>query len=372
MFLVVSISGGLVGFLSNAAESLASIPSQLAQTLPRAANYFMSYVLVKALTGSSSALLQPVTLCAQLLSDSRDITPRQKWQRQARFASIEWACLFPPLTNIAVIGIAFSVIAPMVLPFVLFAFVLYWFAHRYNVLYVYRYDYESGGRFFVAALNQLFTGLYVMELCLIGHFFVATDEGGKSACVPHGIATIAVLALTAAYQVYMNRTFQSLMDYLPVCGGACEEVSTDDQSRNQNRYDRGDPSERCRVDTPRIRGRPGERSDAGRAGCEEGNQSTERRSSAEAAGYHVTERSGLTLRDIYESVDKIVWSYADTPQPIIWIPRDEYGISADEILSTARRTDNIRMSDDGAWLDDAGKVKLEPCQPGQNKSDASR
>ena len=84
MFLVVSVSGGLLGFLSEAAESPKSVPSQLAQTLPKAANYFISYVLVKGLTGSSGALLQPVTLCAQLISDFYDVTPRQKWQRQAR------------------------------------------------------------------------------------------------------------------------------------------------------------------------------------------------------------------------------------------------------------------------------------------------
>jgi hypothetical protein len=247
MFLVVSISGGLVGFISDAAESPKSVPTQLAQTLPRSANYFMSYVLVKALTGSSSALLQPVTLCVQMISDSRDVTPRQKWQRQARLASIEWARLFPPLTNIAVIGIAFSVIAPLVLPFVSFAFVLYWVAYRYNVLYVYRYDYESGGRFFVAALNQLFTGLYVMEVCLIGHFFVTVGDEGRPTCVPHGIAMIVVLALTAAYQVFMNRTFKSLTEYLPVCGDVYRDVLATNRSGNEDHYDQGKRSEKARL-----------------------------------------------------------------------------------------------------------------------------
>ena len=72
-----------MGFLANAAGDPKSVPSQLAQALPRAANYFMSYVLVKALSGTASALLQPVALLGQIVSRFQDVTPRQKWRRQA-------------------------------------------------------------------------------------------------------------------------------------------------------------------------------------------------------------------------------------------------------------------------------------------------
>jgi hypothetical protein len=323
MFLVVSISGGLVGFLSNAAESPKSVPNQLAQTLPRAANYFMSYVLIKALTGSSSALLQPVTLCVQLISEYRDITPRQKWQTQYKFASIEWACLFPPLTNIAVIGIAFSVIAPLVLPFVSFALVLYWLVYRYNVLYVYNYDFESGGRFFVAALNQLFTGLYVMEICLIGHFFVTVNDEGNSNCLPHGIAMTGVLVLTVAYQIFTNRTFHSLTEFLPVCGDVYRDSLTTSQVGD------GDRSVLC--------ARPG---------------------GGETDEPLVIERSGAEEDD-----DHKVRLEDDALEPIVWIPKDGYGISEDEVRLTA---DSIKVSDDGACLDDEGKVEISTCPPEQN------
>lgn len=218
MFLVVSISSSLTSFMTGAANSPKSVAAELAQTLPKAANYFMSYVLIKALTGSSSALLQPYTLLVQCFSPILDVTPRQKWQRQTILATIEWARLFPPLTNIAVIGIAFSVVAPMVLSFVSLAFTLYWLVYRYNVLYVYQYRFDSGGRFFVLAVKQLFVGLYMMELCLIGTFFLATDAQGQSNCTPQALAMIAVLFLTLTYQYFLNHTFEGLLNYIPVCG----------------------------------------------------------------------------------------------------------------------------------------------------------
>jgi hypothetical protein len=218
VFLVVSISGSLICFLTGAAESPKSVSAELAQTLPKAANYFMSYVLIKALTGSGSAILQPYTLLVYCSSLVFDVTPRQKWERQAKLATIEWARLFPPLTNIAVIGIAFSVVAPIVLIFVSLAFTLYWFAYRYNVLHVYQYTFDSGGRFFVSAINQLFAGLYVMELCLIGIFFLAEGLQGQPACAAQAFAMIAILLLTIAYHCFLRQTYGALLHHLPVCG----------------------------------------------------------------------------------------------------------------------------------------------------------
>ena len=184
----------------------------------------MSYVLIKALTGSGSALLQPYTLLIHCVSPMVDVTPRQKWERQARLATIEWARLFPPLTNIAVIGIAFSVVAPVVLVFVSLAFALFWFVYRYNVLYVYQYSFDSGGRFFVSAIKQLFAGLYVMELCLIGIFFLARGPQGHPTCTAQAFSMMAILLLTAAYHYFLRHTFGALLHHLPVYGNVKTEV----------------------------------------------------------------------------------------------------------------------------------------------------
>lgn len=124
--------------------------------------------------------------------------------------------LFPPLTNVAVIGIAFSVIAPLVLAFTSLFFAVYWLFCRHNVLYVYQYEHDTGGHFFVAAVHQLFAGLYVMKLCLVGVFFIAHGPDGQPSCIPHGIIMAMVLTLTAAHQYFLKRTFDPLMRYLPI------------------------------------------------------------------------------------------------------------------------------------------------------------
>lgn len=54
--------------------------------------------------------------------------------------------------------------------FNIITFSLFWLVYRYNTLYVTKFRFDTGGLLYPTAINQLFTGLYLMELCLIGLF----------------------------------------------------------------------------------------------------------------------------------------------------------------------------------------------------------
>jgi hypothetical protein len=91
-----------------------------------------------------------------------------------------------------------------------------WIAQRYNMLYVTRFKLDTGGLLYPRAINQTFTGLYVMELCLIGLFFLVRDNNGNAACIPQAIIMIASIFLTAGYQVLLNWSFGPLLLHLPI------------------------------------------------------------------------------------------------------------------------------------------------------------
>nr|OQO26374.1 hypothetical protein B0A51_06936 [Rachicladosporium sp. CCFEE 5018] len=217
IFLVVSISGGLLSFFSKAASDPLGVASNLAQTMPKAANYFFSYLTIQGLSNSASALLQVGTLFGWfVLGPLLDSTPRAKWRRQTTLPEVKWGSFFPPFTNFAVIGIIYSVIAPLIMFFMIIIFGLYWIVYRYNVLYVYRFREDTGGVLFPQAVNQLFTGLYIMEVCLAGFFFLARDQNQNASCVPQGIIIIIVGLFTVIYHFMLNQTFAPLLRYLPI------------------------------------------------------------------------------------------------------------------------------------------------------------
>src|SRR5699024_7490297 len=103
-----------------------------------------------------------------------------------------------------------------ILIFNVITFGLFWFVYRYNTLYVTKFRFDTGGLLFPKAINQLFTGLYVMEFSLIGLFFLVRDVEGRVACEGQAICMIVVLVLTVGYQLLLNEAFSPLIRYLPI------------------------------------------------------------------------------------------------------------------------------------------------------------
>jgi len=216
VFLVVSISGGALAALTNV-KDITSIPNTLATQLPKAANYFFSYMILQALSTSSGTLLQIATLIMwYLLPKLFDNTARQKWKRNTTLPTVTWGKFFPVYTNFACIALIYSVVSPIIIIFAIITFTLLWIAHRYNMLYVTRFQLDTGGLLYPRAINQTFTGLYVMQLCMFGLFLLVRDENDNASCIPQAIIMIIALVFTVLYQFLLNMSFGPLLNYLPI------------------------------------------------------------------------------------------------------------------------------------------------------------
>ena len=243
VFLVVSISSGISAVVQEISHSPQQIPSVLASNLPKASNYFFSYLLLQALSTSAGALVQGLNLIKWfILAPLLDSTARQKWRRQTNLPDVQWGSFFPVYTNFACIGqstpmlmrspcrsitdlmlgLIYSVISPLILVFNIITFSLFWLVYRYNTLYVTKFRFDTGGLLYPTAINQMFTGLYFMELLLIGLFFLVqsydpvTRQTSSAACKVQGIIMIVVMIFTGTFQWLLNMAFAPLFRYLPI------------------------------------------------------------------------------------------------------------------------------------------------------------
>ncbi|KAL2807652.1 hypothetical protein BJX63DRAFT_64489 [Aspergillus granulosus] len=216
LFLIVAISSSITTIIQNITD-VTSWPDLLAQNIPLSSNYFFSYMILQALSVSAGALVQIFSLVSWfILAPILDSTARRKWARTTNLNQVKWGTFFPVYTTLASIGLIYSVIAPLILVFNIITFSLFWFVYRYNMLYVTQFRFDTGGLLFPRAINQLFTGIYVMELCLIGLFFLVRDVQGTVACKGQAITMIVVLALTVGFQFLLNEAFGPLIRYLPI------------------------------------------------------------------------------------------------------------------------------------------------------------
>lgn len=169
--------------------------------------------MLRSFASAAGELLQVGTLIMWfLLGPLFDSTPRQKWKRQTNLQQVKWGSFFAPFSNFAVIGIVYCCIAPLMLVFMVIIYSLFWVVYRYNVLYVYQFKNDTGGLLFPTAVYQLFTGIYVMEVCLAAFFFAQKN----TACLPQAIIMIVILVLTIIYHRILLNNFAPLLRYLPI------------------------------------------------------------------------------------------------------------------------------------------------------------
>uniref|UniRef100_A0A093VTS2 Uncharacterized protein RSN1 n=1 Tax=Talaromyces marneffei PM1 TaxID=1077442 RepID=A0A093VTS2_TALMA len=216
LFLVVAISSSF-STLIDSVTNITGWPELLAENIPKSSNYFFSYMILRAMSVSAGALAQILNLIQWfILGPLFDNTARNKWSRTTNLDTIQWGSFFPVYTTLACIGLIYIIVAPLIVVFIIATFALFWFVYRYNTLYVTKFRFDTGGLLFPKAINQMFTGLYVMELCLIGLFFLVRDENERVACQGQAIVMIVVLILTVGYQYFLNEAFSPLFRYLPI------------------------------------------------------------------------------------------------------------------------------------------------------------
>ena len=105
VFLVTTVTSAASAVGAKIARNPADAPKLLSANLPKASNFFISYLIVQGLTLSAGALAQVVgVIVFRILSKILDNTPRKMYRRFTTLAGLGWGSVFPVYTNLCVIG----------------------------------------------------------------------------------------------------------------------------------------------------------------------------------------------------------------------------------------------------------------------------
>ena len=382
VFLVVSISSGITTVIEEISKQPFAAPQILAQNLPKASNFFFSYLLLQAFSVSGAALMQIGTLLIKfIVAPLVDRTARDKFTRATSLMEINWGTFFPIYTNLACIGIVYSVISPLILLFNMVTFSLFWMVYRYNLLFVVNFRFDTGGLLFPRAINQLFTGLYVMEACLVGLFFLVRDEQGRVACAPQGIIMAVATGLTVLYQVMLGKAFGPLLTYLPItleddaAIRDAEFAREQDEQRRKNLLGRQEVPGENLNDALERRERASIEMQPLPVPNEKRPDSAAKATVAKAHLVSDTPAAAL-FRDIADEIEDLSPEDRDSlvarafqhpairaKRPVIWVPRDDLGVSDDEIRHTMRFSSKVWISNEYAAVDGKGKVSYGRSPP---------
>lgn len=219
VFLVTTFSSGAAATGKAIANNPAVAPTLLAQNLPLASNFYTAYFVVTMLNQTAMLMLQAGPLVfALILGKILDKTPRKVYNRYTTLIGLGWGSVYPSFVMLGCIAIAYSCVAPLLLGFATVGFALLYLGYRYQLLYVIgNKSIDMKGRAYARALQQLTVGVYLSEFCLIGLFAIGCSSSAAS--TGPLVLMIIFTVFTVIYHVIMKKTLGPLINGLELTPG---------------------------------------------------------------------------------------------------------------------------------------------------------
>ncbi|KAJ8075602.1 phosphate metabolism protein 7 [Marasmius tenuissimus] len=363
-FLIVTLASGIMSGLNQLVDNPTSIPSLLAQKLPTASTFFLTFVVLKGLSGTAGGFLQIVPLAIYYVKlFVLGSTPRSVYGIKYAMGSVAWGTLFPNITLLTVIALGYSIISPIINGLACFTFFAFYMLYKFLFLYVYQQDVttDTGGLFFPKAIQHVFVGLYIQQLCLAALFFLA----GGTAGIVIGALTVVLIVSTIAFHIVMNNSYGPLIHALPLSLVDKMHVESDEADDN--------PESEPTSPTSATSGRRGagdiEKVDSGstsirktRGASIDTRDDTPLRA-REGSSHHSKADMHNALsapRGPPEHAYGFAHPAASRPQRIVWIPQDTTLGGMGEEEATACRSEGVAaVCGNGAMMNEKGKVNVE-------------
>ncbi|CAJ2513631.1 Uu.00g017500.m01.CDS01 [Anthostomella pinea] len=344
VFLISTLSSAASTVGQQIAENPGSVTSILSENLPKASNFYISYFIVQGI-GISAGVVSQVTgfVIFTLMYKYLSGTPRALYTKWANLSAISWGSVLPVYTNIAVISITYAGIAPLMLGFATIGLSLFYLAWRYNIFFVTDTKIDTRGLIYPRALKQLFVGVYIAELCMIGIFATSVAIGPL-------VLMIVFFIFSILFHMTINSALDPLLYNLPRTLGV-EELALRDPVALKEGLHSGDGELR--------------------------NGSVPQTTAAGKKAGFISKFFKPWQHCDYETLRKLVPHdridvhnlYTDeverdayfppsvsSPTPLLWIPEDPMGISKQEIRDTAKV---IAMTDEGCTLNNKNKLEWD-------------
>lgn len=168
VFLVTAMSGT---FLSQAKAIIKNpdiwpIIQKIANGIPQNATFFMTFVMLNGLAGKPIAFLRVVGLIIFWILSKIAATERAKTRLWANQIQMFGNSSTDHVMTI-LFGIVFCIQAPLICPICLYYFVVTLLIEKYQMIYVFRRPYESGGRMWAKIYRQIMVAVYVFQIVMI-------------------------------------------------------------------------------------------------------------------------------------------------------------------------------------------------------------
>lgn len=206
-FFIYILSGSVLQNISQIIQEPFQIPSLLAKSLPSQSGFYVNYLALVSFVGLAIEL----TRIWPLIKISINLkwvakTARQKleaWRPQRA----EYEVMFSQALLFFLIGLSFSVLSPIIVPFVVLYYAFGYVVWLYQLLHVYIADYDHGGRFWTFVFDRIMICVLVFQLLMVGVFLLKEIWFAAVFLAP-------LVVCTVLFWLYMTNNFTPYSQYL--------------------------------------------------------------------------------------------------------------------------------------------------------------
>ncbi|PSR86015.1 CSC1-like protein [Actinidia chinensis var. chinensis] len=190
-------------------ESPAEIPKTVGVSIPMKATFFITYIMVDGWAGIAAEIVRLVPLVMFHLKNTFLVKTDQDREQAMDPGSFDFATSEPRIQLYFLLGLVYSVITPILLPFIIVFFAFSYMVFRHQIINVYDQKYESGAKFWPDVHRRIIIGLIISQLLLMG--LLSTQRG------VHSTPFLIVLPiLTIWFHLFCKGRFESAFVKFPL------------------------------------------------------------------------------------------------------------------------------------------------------------
>ncbi|ORY37990.1 DUF221-domain-containing protein [Rhizoclosmatium globosum] len=212
VLLVFTLSTAVLNMIGTFMENPASIIQVLANTLPNGATFFINYITITCVFFALE-LLRPAILIWNAFCKYSNLTPRQMHEMNLSTSYLNFGILYPIHILIFIIGLLYSIVAPLILIPATVYFGFGYIVYRHQLLFVYVKEWEAYGRHWSMAFTRIIAGLIIFQITMAGMF--ALKRAPICSFVPLALIPITVIFHNHCKATFQQRTRLVPLDQLP-------------------------------------------------------------------------------------------------------------------------------------------------------------
>ncbi|KAH7533098.1 hypothetical protein FEM48_Zijuj04G0094200 [Ziziphus jujuba var. spinosa] len=159
-------------------QSANDIPKTIGVSIPMKATFFITYIMVDGWAGIAGEILRLKPLIIYHLKNFFLVKTEKDREEAMDPGTLGFNTGEPQIQLYFLLGLVYSVVTPILLPFIIVFFALAYVVYRHQIINVYNQEYESAAAFWPDVHGRIVTALVVSQLLLMG--LLSTKNAAQS------------------------------------------------------------------------------------------------------------------------------------------------------------------------------------------------